>query len=227
MQKTFVISLGGSLIVPGKIDVNFLKKFSWLIKSQIKTGKRFVLITGGGKVCRDYQNAAKQINPTISATDIDWIGTKSTQLNAVLVSKLFGQKAQIQEHYNPYLKSTSRAKVIVSAGFKPGHSTDFDAIIIAKTHGAKTVINLSNIDFAYTKDPKKFKDAKKITEISWQKFKKIVGDKWVPGLNAPFDPMASKLAQHNKITVIIANGKNLKNLTSILNDKKFKGTVIS
>ncbi|MDD4333294.1 MAG: UMP kinase, partial [Patescibacteria group bacterium] len=49
---------------------------------------------------------------------------------------------------------------------------------------------------------------------------------WSPGLNMPFDPIASRKAQELNLQVIIA-GKNLKNLKNILEDKKFKGTVIS
>jgi uridylate kinase len=98
--------------------------------------------------------------------------------------------------------------------------------MLAKTYGAKTVINLSNINYLFNKDPKKFKDAKKIPTINWQGLFKIIGNKWLPGANLPFDPMAGKLAEKNQIKVIIANGKNLKNLKNILENKKFIGTEI-
>ena len=97
---------------------------------------------------------------------------------------------------------------------------------LAKIYGARQIINLSNIDFVYTKDPRKFKGAKKITATSWKNFRKIVGNKWDPGKNLPFDPTAAKLAERLKLKVIIANGKNLKNLQRILQGKKFQGTTI-
>ena len=78
-----------------------------------------------------------------------------------------------------------------------------------------------------TKTQKKYPDAKIIKNISWQDFRKIVGNKWDPGLNMPFDPVASKAAQKQKMKVIIANGKNLKNLEKILSNKGFVGTVIN
>ena len=40
-----VISLGGSLIVPDHIDVEFLKRFERLIAKHVKKGKRFLLKT--------------------------------------------------------------------------------------------------------------------------------------------------------------------------------------
>ena len=97
--------------------------------------------------------------------------------------------------------------------------------MIAKNYGAKTVINLSNIDYVYTKDPK-LAGAKKIEKISWTEFRKIVGNKWDPGLHAPFDPIASKHAQQNKLRVVVMNGKDFKNLENLISGRKFKGTVI-
>ena len=119
-----------------------------------------------------------------------------------------------------------RRSGMAAAGWRPGFSTDYDAIILAKYMNIKQVINLSNIDFVYDKDPKKFPDAKKIEKISWKDFRKIVGDKWDPGMNAPFDPIASKIAQEENIEVAIMNGKDLTNLENYLNGKEFKGTVI-
>ncbi len=103
-----------------------------------------------------------------------------------------------------------------------------DAVLLAKNIGAKLVINLSNIDHVYDKDPRKYKDAKKIVEISWDAFlKHIVGDKWKPGMNTPFDPVASKEAKKAGIDVIVADGRDLENLRHILEKAEFfKGTVI-
>ena len=52
MPKLFVISLGGSLINGGEVDVKFLKDFRRLIIKQTKKGHRFILICGGGKPAR-------------------------------------------------------------------------------------------------------------------------------------------------------------------------------
>jgi uridylate kinase len=224
-KNTYILSLGGSIIVPEEVDVNFLKGFKKVIDAETKKGNRFVIITGGGKVCRKYQHAAKQVNPKISAEDVDWIGLKATQFNGVLVSKIFEKKAKIIKDFNPKNKEKGSFSILVSAGYAPGHSTDYDAVVLAKTYGAHTVINLSNIDYVYDKDPK-LAGAKKLENISWKEMRKIVGSKWSPGLNAPFDPVASKFAQENGLKVIVMNGKNLSNLSAALNGKKFKGTII-
>jgi len=225
MPKLFVISLGGSLINPGEIDTEFLKKFRALVLSQIKKGSRFILITGGGKLCRNFQDALVKIaNPT--KDDLDWLGISSTWLHADLVRLMFGKLSHPLIIKDPNHKVKFKEKILLAGGWMPGRSTDDDAVRLAKIYGATTVINLSNIDYVYTKDPRKFKDAKMIKEISWADFRKIVGNKWDPGKNLPFDPTAAKLAEKNKLKVIIANGKNLPNLKNILEGKSFKGTVI-
>ncbi|MCD6149521.1 UMP kinase [bacterium] len=230
-KKTIVISLGGSLIVPEEVDWRFLKKFRELIIKQIKKGKRFVIITGGGNTARKYQKAAGRVIK-LTRDDMDWIGIHSTRLNAHLIKTIFRKYAHPRINKNPRTKAdlrehfTGGEKIMVAAGWRPGWSTDYVATILAERLKAKTIINLSNIKYAYDKDPKKYKDAKKIEEISWKSFRQIVGNKWNPGLNAPFDPVASKHAQKLRLKIVIAEGKNIKNLEKIFEGDEFKGTVI-
>lgn len=232
MKDTYIISLGGSLIAPKNgIDWKFLKKFKELIIKQIKTGKKFVIITGGGYMAREYIEAASKAT-NLTGDDKDWIGIHTTRLNAHLIKTIFRQYAHPRINKNPNtkvdLKSHFRKgeKIMIAAGWRPGWSTDYVATILAGRLNAKTVINLSNIDYVYDKDPKKFKDAKKIEKINWKDFRKIVGNKWDPGLNAPFDPVASRNSEELGLRVVIINGNNLNNLEKYFKDKKFKGTII-
>jgi uridylate kinase len=225
-NKLVIISLGGSLINPGRVDFGFLKKFQKLIKASAGRGTRFILITGGGALCREYQQALKKVSRP-SDQQLDWLGIYSTRLNAQLVRLMFGGLAHPQVVEDPNKIVNFKQKILIAGGWMPGRSTDDDAVRLAKIYKAGTIINLSNIDYVYTKDPRKFKDAKKIENLPWNSFRKLVGSKWDPGKNAPFDPTAAKLAQKIGLKVIIANGKNLGNLAAILAGKKFKGTVIS
>jgi len=63
---------------------------------------------------------------------------------------------------DPNKKLPMKKSVLIGAGgWKPGRSSDDFSVRLAKMYGAKTIINLSNIDFVYTKDPRKHPDAKK------------------------------------------------------------------
>ena len=232
-KETIIISLGGSLIAPKEgIDWKFLKKFRALIIEQIKQGKRFAIITGGGNTARLYQEAATKA-AKLTADDRDWIGIHTTRLNAHLIKTIFRDYAHPRINKNPRTKEDLKKHfskgegIMVAAGWRPGWSTDYVATILAERLEAKKIINLSNIDYAYTSDPNKDKNAKKLINTDWKTFRKIVGDKWDPGLNSPFDPIASKLAQKLKLEVVIVNGKNIPNLKKYLDNKTFKGTTIS
>ncbi len=222
-KKTVIISLGGSLVVPGDIDVGFLKSFKHSLQKYLKQNKFFIIV-GGGKVCRVYQKALTEFGAKL--TDRDWMGVKISRLNAEIIKHLFFGSSFPQVVQNPTERVKTSKDIIVGAGWKPGWSTDYVAVQIAKTYGIKTIINLTNIDYVFDKDPAKFPDAKPIKEIDWKSFKNIVGDKWIPGLSMPFDPRASKLAERLKFKVAIINGKNLERLEDFLNNKPFIGTII-
>jgi uridylate kinase len=225
-QKRIIISLGGSIIVPDEIDSKFIKNFRNVIMEFVKKGFCLVIVTGGGATARQYQRGLRGINGCLKS-DLDWIGIYSTRLNAQLLKLLFKNVYQEVIIDPEKVNNKIKNKIIMAAGWKPGWSTDYVAIKLAVKFRAKTVINLSNIDFIYNKDPNKFKNARPIREIKWPEFKKLVGGQWLPGANLPFDPIASKLAEKQKIQVIVMNGRKLINLKNFLQGKKFIGTVIN
>jgi uridylate kinase len=229
-DETIIISLGGSLIVPEEIDAEFLKEFKKLILSYVAKGKRFVIDTGGGRTCRKYQNVAKEIVDA-SKEDLDWIGLTVNNVNAQLVRVIFGQDACKKVFYD-LREEELREKIleypiVIGGALEPGHSSDFDAVLAAKNIGAKKIINLSNTDYVYDADPKINPDAKKIEQISWKEYRALVPKEWNPGLNTPFDPIASKMAEEEGISVMIMNGKPIDNLAKCLGGEKFMGTTIS
>lgn len=227
-DKPIVISLGGSLIVPnGGFDIEFLSSFNIFIREKITAGWRFFIVTGGGSTARHYIDAAKKIVGDINNWNLDWIGIHTTRLNAHLIRTIFGDIAHPRVIHN-YEKKIKELKqpLVVAAGWRPGCSTDYDATILARDYGAQVLINLSNIDFVYDKDPNKFTDARKIEKMTWDEIDEIVGKKWTPGKNVPFDPKAVKLAKKIGLTVYIT-GKKLNNLDNILAGRKFEGTIIT
>ncbi|HLD61282.1 MAG TPA: UMP kinase [Patescibacteria group bacterium] len=221
-----IVSVGGSIIIPKSgFDIEFLKKFRALIVDRVKKGEKFILVIGGGATCRQYQEAARQVVP-LTDEDLDWIGIKTTVFNAEFVKFLFKEYAHTAVATNPTKKIKTNKPIIIGAGWKPGCSTDKDAVLLAKTYGAKEVINLSNIDYVYDSDPRTNSNARKIEKASWKEMRKIVGDKWTPGANVPFDPMAAKNAEKLKLVIKFVKGTNLDQVEKALTGKAYSGTII-
>lgn len=225
MNKSLIISLGGSLIVPDAIDIAFLDAFRATIMRHLDRYDQIMIVTGGGKTARVYQEAAKQLqNPPVD--DLDWLGIHASRLNGHLMRTIFADVAEPEMITNPERMVARSHKIIIAAGYRPGHSTDYVATLLAKAYGVKQVLNLSNIDYVYDKDPRKYKDAKPLPEMNWADFRALVGDTWVPGKHVPFDPIAAKLGEELGLTVHVINGTNLGALDAVLAGGTAKGTVI-
>ncbi|HUY62687.1 MAG TPA: UMP kinase [Candidatus Paceibacterota bacterium] len=225
-RERIVVSVGGSLIVPDQIDTDFLTRFKDLVLEKVKGGLSFAIISGGGKTARRYQEAAHAITP-LSRHDLDWLGIHATRLNAQLLRNVFVGYAHPQVIKNPTIDIDADEPVIIAAGWQPGCSTDYDAVLMAKNLGARRLVNLSNIDYVYTADPKKDPSARKIEKTSWAEFRKLIPEEWDPGLSSPFDPVAAKEAEALGIEVAIMNGAHLERFSNYLDGIPFVGTIIS
>jgi uridylate kinase len=225
-KEKIVISVGGSLVVPnGGIDTGFLIKFNNFIRARLaeKNNRQFFLIVGGGEIARHYRDTGKEVvGHNLSNDDMDWLAIHATRLNDHLVRTIFRDIAHpaIIDDYS-FIRKASES-VVVGAGWKPGWSTDYDAVLVCEDYGAKT----SNISKVYDKDPNKYKDAKPFDDISWKELRKLVGDEWVPGMHAPFDPIAAKKAEELNLKVIVINGNSFEDMEKYFKGEKFVGTVI-
>lgn len=214
------------MIVPDAIDTAFLTRFKTLILEKVQRGFTFTIITGGGKTARRYQEAAQAVTP-LSPQDLDWIGIHSTRLNAQLLRNIFVGYAHTQVVKNPTIDIEAEEPIVIAAGWQPGFSTDYDAVLIAKNIGATRLVNLSNIDYVYDADPRKNPNAKKIEKTSWGEFRKLIPEEWNPGLSSPFDPVAAKEAEAIGLEVAIINGAKLEEFSNYLDGNPFIGTIIS
>lgn len=225
-MKKVVLSLGGSLIIPDEIRVGFLKEFRELVLSRLDE-YQFVIFTGGGRTARTYMNGLEEIvGEEVTSDSKDWLGIYSSWVNARLVYEMFKGHVAEKIVVDPTEALEGDAPITIGGGWKPGWSTDYDAVEVAWRNGYERVVNLSNIEYVYDKDPAQFDDAQPIKQITWPEFRKIVGDKWTPGLNMPFDPIASKLAEEKGLEVLVANGANIENIAAILDGEPFVGTRI-
>ncbi len=219
-MKTFVISLGGSVINEFLQSPEKLKKYVEILDSFAEKGFRFVIITGGGKVAREYIKLAS--NFTQNKNDLDKIGIEATRLNArLLISSLKNCYPEPISTVNELLKSFDQSySFFIGCGNQPGCSTDFNSVLFAEAIGCKVVINISDVSGIYDKDPKKFDDAKKIDKLSYDEFFELIkSQKAEPGTYELFDLSALRIAKRSKIKLIFI-GSNPNELEKVLKGEK-------
>lgn len=225
-KEVIVISLGGSLIIPDQVDVQFLKKFKETIKKNTKNFQ-FVIVCGGGSTARKYISGLKEIG--INEYLQSMAGISATRMNARFLSYFFGKDAyQGIPHDMEQVKNLLLKNDIIFCGalrYAPRQTSDSTSAKLA--HFLKTeFINMTNVAGLHDKNPMEHKDAKFIPYISWKDFDKMTNKKkYVPGQHFVLDQTASKIILKHKIPTYII-GKDAKQIENILYKKPFKGTLI-
>lgn len=202
MKSLITLSLGGSIINPGEIDSQFLTDFSIVIKELVHQHK-FMIVCGGGKVARQY---IRGLPEGLTEGERDYMGIAATWLNAQLLTYYF------KGHCSPILPATVKIlaeklqihSIGISGGFLPAIKTDEDAAILADLFGSPILVNVTNVDGIYDKDPNKFPDAKKYEQLTYKQFYEIVNPLSLgAGSNAPFTLIAAKICERTNMRIII------------------------
>lgn len=233
-MKPIIIKLGGSLVSPNRetlFDFSYLSRLRSSIYPFIEKGYKFFFILGGGSLMRMYRDLAKQAGIN-DEEGLHWIGTTVNVLNAEVVRVYFAELAdpgvfKYEDYYTDTpLEITKSIKV--GGGGRPGHSGDMDATLAALKCQADTIINLKNVDYIYTKDPKIDNTAEIIKDITWTDYLNLIGNptEHDPGASFPIDPIASRKAMENNLKMIVASGWDLENFVNILDNREYKGSLV-
>lgn len=233
MENVFVIKLGGSMISKSDdllFDFNYMKNFYQIVKRLIEKDYKFFITVGGGYLMRKYRDLARE-GGLNNDEQIHWIGTTVNNLNAEIVRATMADICEDRifayEDYYGAKEIVFNKPVIVGGGGRAGHSGDVDAMVIAKRLGVKTIISLKNIDAVYSADPKKFPEAVKLEELTWDEYLEIIGTReHLPGANFPIDPIASLEAQKTGRKFIILGGDDLQNFENAVQGLNFRGSTV-
>lgn len=217
-----ILSLGGSVLAPDGVDRTYLRRFVAFVRTLART-RRIVIVVGGGQTSRQAIDAARA-RGRVRRADLDWIGIAGTRLNAEVVRASLGTLAYPQVLADPNTPLQRTTRVLVAAGWKPGFSTDTDAVLWAVRFGAPLVANLSNVAYVYDGDPKRRRTPKPFPDLTWAVYRRMFGTAWGPGAHAPFDPIASRIAARHRLEVVVLHGTDLVNLRRCLNGQRFVGT---
>jgi len=221
-----VIKYGGSLLFKDeKINVALIDEICDVVREMYEKGHEIGMVIGGGYTARNYIAA---LNPYFAEAKKDYVAVLATRMNAMLfVSRL----ADIccpkpPTHFEDILDCLGSGKMVISGGMQPGQSTNAVATLLCEAMGAKDLINATNVDYIYDKDPNKFDDAKPLKEIDYRGLKNMIAhlDSNAGGYDM-FDMVAAKNIERSDITLHYINGNDPKNFFKIL-DEVPVGTVV-
>ncbi|MHB1900455.1 MAG: UMP kinase [Cuniculiplasma sp.] len=223
-MESFVVSVGGSMINPSTVDIEYVREFSNIIRN-VKAPKVGIVV-GGGQTARNYVGSMK--NFTSNDFFLDEIGIMATRMNAKILKASIGNLARkIPEDINEAIVQLSEDDRVVMGGTVPGHTTDTVSVLLAEAFGIKKVYNLTSVDRVYDEDPKKNPHARPMEKIGYKEAFAISLKSYTgAGSNQFMDSVSLLIAMRSGIEINLMHGKDLNNFENALNGKKFVGTKI-
>ena len=223
-----VLKIGGSLLYDEKGNAipEVIRKYSEVIRTLVESGHNFMIVVGGGKPARDFISTARALGA--NEAQCDWIGIKLARMNAELVSAALGNIAypRIVETLDELETAFVTEKVVLMGGLVPGQSTNAVAAVSAELLNAEILLNATNVDGVFDKDPKE-PGAKKLDTLSIEELKRILsGGGTRAGEYKLFDPVALRVVERARIKTVIFNGNQPENVQHILEGKKI-GSVVT
>lgn len=220
-----VIRVGGS-VVASPPNPSLIGKYVDLLKVLKDQGHDIVAIVGGGTLARDFIRIAGELG--LDEPQRDWTAIHVSRLFAQLFAMRLGEVAceTIPVSLDEAIAYLKRKKIVVMGGLKPGMTTDTVAAMISERMNADMLVKTSDVDGVYTKDPKKYPDARKVEEL---KFKDLVRlfekNKHRAGIHQILDPEAVKILQKGRTKVVVVNGFRPKNVLLALKGEKVGTTI--
>lgn len=221
-----MLSLGGSILVPEKIDIDYIKSLANLFK-RLSEKLNLYIVVGGGVLARKYINIARNLGA--NEIILDELGISSTRLNAQLLIAALGDYAYPEpvKTFIEALKQSKNFPIIVMGGTHPGHTTDAVAVMLAEYIGADRFVNATSVDGVYTADPAMDPSATKIDRLTPDKLIEItMKSVSAAGPHIVIDPLAARVIKRSRIPSYVLNGRNLSELENALIGKDFNGTEI-
>ena len=229
--KRVLLKLSGEALKNGSadgiIDFDFAAKVAKQIKRCTEEGVTFGIVIGGGNI---WRGAGKEIDRTRA----DHMGMLATVINSLAMQSVLENEGlptrvmtalQMNQLAEPYIRNRAVSQldkgrvVIIACGTgNPYFSTDTAAVLRAAEIGAEVVLFAKNIDGAYTADPKKDPNAKKLDTMTYDDI--IHHDLKV------IDSTASSFGRDNHLPILIFGLNDPENIYRAVNGEKI-GTIVS
>ncbi|MGQ0798097.1 MAG: UMP kinase [Methanobacteriota archaeon] len=225
MEKV-VVSLGGSILVPGEDDARYVSELAALLR-EVATRVRVFAVTGGGRIARYYIETGRHIG--VSERVLDSMGIAATRLNARLLGAALRGAANREPalSYAEAARLASRFRIVLMGGTRPGHTTDRVSVALARAVRAARIVNATSVDGVYTADPRKDPAARRLDRVRFEDLARIAGEGHAAaGPSVVFDPVAARALVRSRIPLAVVHGRDLTSLRSAILGRPFHGTLV-
>lgn len=226
MEKV-VISLGGSILVPGEDDARYLADLAMTLREASGHVKLFA-VTGGGRVARYYIETGRALG--VGERSLDAFGIEATRLNARLLAGALKGRAN-REPATSYAEASRLARrypVVLMGGTRPGHTTDRVSASLARFVRAARIVNATSVAGVYSADPKQDPHARLLDRMTFEDLADLMKEgRWQAGPSAVFDPVAARVLARVRIPMSVVHGRDLIALRHAILGLPFRGSLVA
>ena len=182
IPKRVVLKISGEALM-GKLNFGIDPKINASVASQIKDarkgGTQIAVVIGGGNIFRGLTASASGMDRSTA----DYMGMLATMLNGLALQDALEKEGvhtrvltaiEIRELAELYIRRRAirhlekgRVIIFVCGTGNPYFTTDTAAALRAVEINAEMILKATKVDGVYTKDPVKYKDAKKFKSLEY------------------------------------------------------------
>ena len=233
VYKRILLKLSGEALKDDdkSISPEIVHRMAESIKEIVESGVEVALVIGGGNIFRGLSASRKGMDRATA----DYMGMMATCINALALQdglESLGIPVRVQSAITmqqvaePYIRRKAirhleKGRVVIFAAGtgSPYFSTDTTAALRASEINAEVVLKATKVDGIYDKDPVKFDDAVKYSNITYiealQKQLKVM------------DATAFTLCMDNKLPIIVFDFFEDGSLNKVVSGDSSVGTVVS
>jgi len=197
------------------------------VMKEFSRKNRLIAVTGGGPTARKYVAAGRELGA--SEFVCDQIGIHVSRLNARILATALGDAVlpNMPESPDDLIASMGSKLILVMGGLQPGQSTNAVAALAAEAMRADLLVNATDVDGAYTADPRKDPNARKLDEVTPDELTKILSTEgFKAGEYDLMDPLALRIIMRSKIPTVIMDGRDPSSIAKALSGKRIGTRIV-
>ncbi len=225
--RPVVVSMGGSVLFRDDSDRRYLEELADLLREAGRT-RPLIVTAGGGRTARTYIHLGRELG--LTEVELDEIGIDVTRLHARLLAARIGHPcpSRIPGTVAEAVHESRHASPVVMGGTEPGHTTDGVAAMAAVRLRAARLVNATDVDGVYDRDPHASSGARRLDSLSWTEFRAMIAaaTSTEAGQHFVFDRFGAELLARAHLPLYVVDGRSLADLRGAIEGSPFRGSRI-